>query len=217
MKNYLFYLIPLLLSFGCKDSKTEIDEGDGSTGTKVDYFAEVDQPENLGQYWSIESRVVPKSYYVCLMRSPVNDDNHPELRNGLPYTNMCQSLAGIVNRAVENKESDDAIWLEDPNNRYSYTLCKQDLQRQGANEKPKEDGIALLKSGLFSGLIKGYVLTDVTNNAESSPVAAVASHVHSAIIVDIRDKAAYDEMGLEMVYDARQKTTQDAWMEFKDK
>ena len=60
-------------------------------------------------------------------------------------------------------------------------------------------------------------MTDVTKNPESSPVAAVASHVHSAIIVDIRDKAVYDELGLKMVYDAREKTTKDAWKEFKDK
>ena len=217
MKMYLFYLIPLLISFGCEDSKIEGNEGNGSKEPELNYFAQVDEPSNHGQFWSLESTVLPKGYYVCPMGNTDTDKNHPELRKGLPYTNMCQSLAGIVNRAVENKESDYAIWLEDPNNRYSYTLCKQELKKQGVSEEAKEDGIALLKSGRFSQLIKGYVLTDVTNNAESSPVAAVASHVYSAIIVDIRDKTVYDEMGLNMLYDARQKTTKDAWIEFKDK
>lgn len=217
MRKYLSYLILLMVSFGCKDSQIEGHEGNDSIKNKFNYFAQVDKPSNRGQFWSLESKVIPEGYYVCPMGNTETDKNYPELRKGLPYTNMCQSLAGIVNRAVENKEVDDAIWLEDPNNRYSYTLCKEDLKRQGSKEISRLDGIALLKSGVFSHLIKGYILTDVTKNPESSPVAAVASHVHSAIIVDIRDKAVYDEMGLEMVYDAREKTTLDAWKEFKDK
>lgn len=217
MKKHLIYFIPLLISFGCKDSKVEMYEESDSVKDKSDYFAEVDQAGDQGQYWSLEPKVVPKGYYICLMRSTESSDTYPELRKGQPYGNMCESLAGIVNRAVENKESDHAIWLEDPNNRYSYALCKDDLKRQGAVENSKSDGIALLKSGLFSNLIKGYVLTDIANNTESPTVAAVASHVYSAIIVDVRDKAAYDEMGLTMVYDARQKNTKDAWVEFKDK
>lgn len=217
MKKHLLYLISLLIFFSCEDSNTVTDEEGGSADPKLDYFAIVDEPSDCGQYWSIESHVVPKRYYVCFMSSPVNDTENPNLRKGLPYTNMCQSLAGLVNRAVENKELDCAIWLKDPNNRYSYTLCKQELKKQGAVEEGKEDGIALLKSDLFFSLVKGYVLTDVTNNPESSPVAAVAAHVYGAIIVDVRDKAAYDEMGLEMLYDARIKTTKDAWREFKDK
>ncbi|MDD3036567.1 GxGYxYP domain-containing protein [Bacteroides sp.] len=217
MRIYLFYLIPLLISFGCEDSKIKGNDEGGLIEPKTNYLAQVDEPSNRGQFWSLESHVLPKGYYVCPMGNTQPDTNYPELKKGLPYTNMCQSLAGIVNRAVENKECDYAIWLEDPNNRYSYTLCKQELKKQGATEESKEDGIALLKSGRFSHLIKGYVLTDITNNAESSPVAAVASHVHSAIIVDVRDKTVYDEMGLNMVYDARQKTTKDAWREFKDK
>ncbi|WP_270439204.1 GxGYxYP domain-containing protein [Bacteroides bouchesdurhonensis] len=217
MKKYLFYLILLMVYSGCKDSKIEGHTGRDSIKTKSDYFTQVDKSNNCGQFWSLESKVIPKGYYVCPMGNTETDKNYPKLRKGLPYTNMCQSLAGIVNRAVENKEADDAIWLEDPNNRYSYTLCKENLKKQGSKEISKLDGIALLKSGVFSRLIKGYVLTDVTKNPESSPVAAVASHVHSAIIVDIRDKAVYDELGLKMVYDAREKTTKDAWKEFKDK
>ncbi|MFV0327950.1 MAG: hypothetical protein ACK5LF_26860 [Bacteroides xylanisolvens] len=217
MKRHFFYLIPFLISLGCEDSKTGVSEENYSVEPKPDYFEAIDAPDDCGQYWLLKSHIVPKGYYVCLMHSLENDNNNSELRKGLPYTNMCQSLAGIVNRAVENKESEEAIWLEDPNNRYSYTLCKQELKRQGVSERSQEDGISLLKSGLFSNLIKGYVLTDITNNPESSPVAAVASHIHNAIIVDIRDQTVYDEIGLKMVYDARQKTTKDAWAEFKDK
>jgi len=217
MKNYVYYLVLLLAFFSCKDSNTESYEENGSTEPELNYFTEVDAPMDCGQYWSLEPRVVPKGYYVCLMGDIKSSDEYAELRTGRQYGNLCKSLAGIVNRAVENKETEDAIWLEDPNNRYSYTLCKQDLKQYGASEKNRSDGVTLLKSGLFSNLIKGYVLTDIENNEESATVAAVASHVYSAIIVDVRDKAVYDEMGLNMIYDARQKTTGDAWKEFKDK
>lgn len=219
MRKYLFCLIPLLIA--CKDSKTAENGGGDYDDPKRDYFAEVDKPENRNQYWTPEPTVVPKGYYVCT-GSDFGDFgryevNKTELKEGLQYANMCESLAGLVNRAVENKESDYAIWLGDSHNSKSYTLCEQDLIEQGIYKKTASDGIALLKSGLFSNLIKGYVLTDVVNNKESSVVAAVASHVYSAVIVDVRDKTVYDEMGLQMLYDATQKTTRDSWREFKDK
>ena len=219
MKKYLFCLVPLLIA--CEDSKTAENGGDNYDGPKQDYFAEVDKPYNQGQYWTIEPKVAPKGYYVCT-GSDFGDFgryevNKTELMEGLQYANMCESLAGIVNRAVENKESDYAIWLGESQGSKSYTLCEQDLMEQGIYKKTSSDGITLLKSGVFSDLIKGYVLTDVVNNRESSTVAAVASHVHSAVIVDVRDKAIYDQIGLKMLYDATQKTTWDAWREFKDK
>lgn len=219
MKKYLFCLIPLLMA--CEDSKTAENRGDDYNGPKRDYFAEVDKSDNCGQYWTLEPTVAPKGYYVCTGTDFGDfgryEVNKTALLEGLQYANMCQSLAGIVNRAVENKESDYAIWLGESQNSKSYTLCQQDLMEQGIYKKTAGDGIALLKSGIFSNLIKGYVLTDVVNNRESSTVAAVASHVYSAIIVDVRDKAIYDAMGLKMLYDATQKTTVDSWKEFKDK
>ncbi len=45
----------------------------------------------------------------------------------------------------------------------------------------------------------------------------MASHVYNSIIVDIRDKEVFDNAGFKMKYDARGKTTEDAWKEFKDK
>ena len=37
------------------------------------------------------------------------------------------------------------------------------------------------------------------------------------LIVDVRDKEYYEEAGYTMKYDARSKTTAQAWAEFKDK
>ena len=220
MMKRILLSVPLLLLLGCTDAKVKdyVDKGDAETVGKADYFAMVDAPEDCGQYWSIEPRAVPKEYYVCPMGGNITQDaEHADLKKGRYYTNMCESLAGLAARAVEAGESDCAIWLEDPNNRYSYTLCKQELQRQGAKELAATDGVELLRSRRFSGLVKGFVLTDIDNNPESEVVATVAAHVHSAIVVDVRVREAYEEMGLEMVYDASRKTTRDAWKEFRDK
>ena len=35
--------------------------------------------------------------------------------------------------------------------------------------------------------------------------------------MDVRDKAYFDSQGYSMLYDARAKSTADAWYEFKDK
>ena len=67
------------------------------------------------------------------------------------------------------------------------------------------------------GMFDGYVLTDIEHNPESGVVASVASHVYNSIIVDVRDKEYYEEAGYTMKYDARSKTTAQAWAEFKDK
>jgi hypothetical protein len=216
MKSNIMVLLFLLIS--CSNSKTINDPGDITPDeSKNSYFTIVDEPKNEGQYWSIESHVVPKGYYTCFINCPSKySGDEATLRKGRPYTNMCESLAGIVNKAVENKGCDYAIWLEASSNR-SYNICKDYFTSIGVNKLGEDDGISLLKSGVFSKLIKGYILTDITNNPESATYATVAAHVYNAIIVDIRDKAAYDTLGLTMVIDARKKTTLDSWAEFKDK
>jgi len=58
-------------------------------------------------------------------------------------------------------------------------------------------------------------LTDVVNNPESNIVASVASHIFNSIIVDIRDQEFFESAGYSLKYDARHKSTVDAWREFK--
>lgn len=215
--------LQLLAAVSCRTSGGPAADNDGGGNGVVpttEYSSLYDSPKDEGQYWTPEFKVVPKGYYVCTGKD-FGDFGRYEvhktaLLEGLQYANMCESLAGLVNRAVENRKTDYAIWLDGGASK-SYALCEKDLQAAGSFKKTEADGIALLKSGLFSDLIKGYVLTDVVGNPESSNVAAVASHVHDAIIVDVRDRQVYEEMGFEMLYDARTKTVADAWKEFRDK
>ena len=215
------------LLFSCSDNPNIINgnesgnQGDGNSDgsinlTEAEYLKMVDPPKNEGQYWLPEFKISPKAYYVCTTDGFSYEINKTNPLEGLQYANMCESLAGLVNRGVERGEIEEAIWLDGGNSR-SYQLCEQDLMATGAIRKTKADGITLLKTGAFASIVKGFILTDVVKNPESSSVAAVASHVYNAIIVDVRDQSLYEDLGLKMLYDATKKTVKDSWNEFKDK
>lgn len=201
------------------DENSGDDDEEDVPSIVSNYLNLIDPPKDEGQYWLPEFKVIPKGYYVCTGKDFNNDNRYKiDIKNeleGLQYANMCMSLAGLVNRAVAEGKIENAIWLDGVNSN-SYKLCENDLINAGSYKVGTMDGITLLKSGVFKDIIKGYVLTDVTNNSESAVVATVASHVHSAVIVDVRDEEIYKNIGLKMLYDARNKKTLDAWYEFKD-
>ena len=201
------------------DENSGDDDEEDVPSVVSNYLNLIDPPKDEGQYWLPEFKVIPKGYYVCTGKDFNNDNRYKiDIKNeleGLQYANMCMSLAGLVNRAVAEGKIENAIWLDGVNSN-SYKLCENDLINAGSYKVGTMDGITLLKSGVFKDIIKGYVLTDVTNNSESAVVATVASHVHSAVIVDVRDEEIYKNIGLKMLYDARNKKTLDAWYEFKD-
>lgn len=180
-----------------------------------------------GQYNLLEMTVKPKRYWNCVEVLNVGSRNNigetEEIR-GLQYHLLCQSLAGLANRAVQQGRSEVGVWLHDHAGRSSYSLSKQALSDLGISEQGMQSGIELARNNYgpsdgialqLKDLFDGYVLTDVTNNPESGVVASVAASVHNGIIVDVRDRANYDNAGYTMVYDARTKTTADAWQEFK--
>ena len=198
----------------------EDDNNDGDSSIVSNYLNLIDSPNDKGQYWLPEFKVIPKGFYVCSGDDFNNDNRYKtDIKNeleGLQYANMCMSLTGLVNRAVAEGKTDYAIWM-DGGNSNSYKLCEKDLINAGSYKMGTTDGITLLKSGIFSNIIKGYVLTDVVNNPESAVVATVASHVYNAVIVDVRDENIYKSIGLTKLYDATNKKTTDSWNEFKDK
>lgn len=221
--NKICLTIFVLLLMGCKnkiaadDNEYSINKRD--TTIEQSYEKLYDQPKDEGQYWLPDMSIAPKNYYVCT-GADLNDFGRydigkKELLEGLQYANMCGSLAGLANRAVHQGKKESAVWLDGIG--HSFELCKQELSDMGVVEELQSDGFSILKSKVFADIIKGYVLTDVVKNPESSAVAAVASHVHNAIIVDVRDSAIYNKEGLSLVYDATKKTTEDSWKEFKDK
>lgn len=173
--------------------------------------------------------VKPRRYWSCVGVLGIGSRNRigeTEETRGLPYHLLAQSVAGLTNRAVQQGRSEVAVWFHDHGDRASYRVSKQALHEMGIveqgmlsaidlarNEYGPADGIAVQIKDLFDG----YVLTDVASNPESGIVATVASSVCNGIIVDVRDQAQYDRIGYRMLYDARRKTTVDAWHEFRDR
>lgn len=183
-----------------------------------------------GKLYSMpEMKKKPRKFWTCTGVVSIdnrNSINETETMQGLQYHLLCQSLAGLTNRMVEEGKSDVAVWLYDHCGKASYKVSKQALEDMGICEQGVQNGLELACSDYESvdGLrlqlkdfFDGYVLTDVKNNPESGIVASVASHVYNSIIVDVRDKEYFEKAGYSMKYDATHKTTLDAWHEFKDK
>ncbi|SMO89431.1 GxGYxY sequence motif-containing protein [Saccharicrinis carchari] len=208
------------------ESPERMVQEEKSTKLFVEQF---DPIRDEGQYWHPQSLTKPALYWNCVEVFPIGNINalgQTERIRGLQYHLLAQSLAGLSNRAVEQGKSQVGVWLNDHSGKASYKSSKQALSDMGVAEIGMQSAIELAtrnygeKDGInlkIKDLFDGYVLTDVENNPESNIVASVASHVYNSIIVDIRDKNFYESNGYTMTYDASQKTTVDAWNEFKDK
>ena len=163
-----------------------------------------------GQFFMPEDSRIPERYWVCV----------DMFDGGLPYQLLCESVSGLVNGAFQEGRSDVAVWLDVNSDSYNRAraFLGREVGRQTAfelcfNEYGPFDGAPVQVKDLFSG---GYVLCDVATNPESSVVASVAAHVYQAVIVDVSLEERFIEAGYTMRYDARRKTTRDAWEEFRD-
>lgn len=168
-----------------------------------------DSIQDVGQFFMPDSPRIPEYYWVCV----------DMFNNGLPYQLLCESMSGIVNGAFQEGRSDVAVWLDVESQSYTHarSFLGKEIGRQTAYELcfkdygPFEEIKVQVKD-----LFYGYVLCDVKSNPESSVVASVAAHVYQSPIVDVSLEDFFIANGFSMKYDARNKTTWDAWVEFKD-
>lgn len=175
-------------------------------------YADIHDPvQDVGQFYMPVCPLIPERYWTCVEM----------FSHGLPYQLLCESVAGIVNGAFQEGRSDVTVWLDIDSDSYNSTksFLGKEVGRQTAyelcfNEYGSYEGAKVQVKDLFSG---GYVLCDIEANPESSVVASIAAHVYQAVIVDISLEERFIEAGYTMRYDARQKTTRDAWVEFKDR
>lgn len=193
------------------------------------YVEQFDPIANKGQYIFPQMTEVPKKFWNCVEVLGVGTRNmidQSEEKRGLQYHLLCQSMAGLTNKAVQEGRSEVGFWMNDHEGRTSYKDGRQALIDMGSAEQGMQSGLELAKNNYgpdnginiqIKDLFDGYILTDIVNNPESGVVASVASHVYNSIIVDIRDKASFEAAGYTMKYDASTKSTADAWREFKDK
>jgi hypothetical protein len=228
MSIYLYLITIIMLGCDGYESPNPNNHKDIETTAKL-YTEQYDPIKDNGQYWHPEMKVKPVKYWNCVEVSPIDNINHlgeKQRHRGLQYHLLCQSIAGLANRAVEEGKSEVGVWLNDHSGKESYKGAKSALEGMGITEQGMQSGIELARNNYspddngvelnLRHLFDGYVLTDVEKNPESNIVASIASHVYNSIIVDVRDKAYYEYIGYTMTYDATSKTTQDAWNEFKD-
>lgn len=194
-----------------------------SSPEAVAYNDLYDSSPDAGRFSMPEMPVRPVMHWTCVDIADRSDRNSlglSERTRGLQYHLLCQSLAGLVNRALAEGRTNVGIWLEDsqaPYSRVKATLGPEIGRQAGIQLISKDYGDYEGQRVNVRDLVDGYVLCDVEGNPESAVAASVASHVFNSIIVDVRDKTYFDGLGMEMKYDATRKSTEDAWHEFRDR
>ena len=236
MKKILFFLLSWSMIFSSCDrlydsplDSDRVNIGADEPAPKY-YMQQYDPIQDQGQYWHPDMMSkLPKIHYE-LYATWLGSRNDPNVPGGdisagggfgLQYHLLCQSLNGINDQAVASGSVTTGMWMDAGNGITSYKEARKYLGMAGpsfvvwAGNMLTNPGFLPLDGGVMDVLGKKYVMTDVRNNPESSVVAIVASHVHKAIIVDVRDRNFFDQNGYTMVYDASKKTTLDSWNEFK--
>lgn len=164
--------------------------------------------DNIPQYyWDVKD----------IKYGSTEDDPYAGLRKHLLF----QSMSGLSHRALNEGSNNIALW-DGTQGSSAYVNSEKALQDMGVKclGSITTYELALLsagENGTVRNVFRGYILTDLETNLESGIVATNAAHVYNAIIVDVRDKEMFDAAGFEMLYDARQKSTQDSWKEFREK
>ncbi|GHU98320.1 hypothetical protein FACS1894159_00620 [Bacteroidia bacterium] len=167
----------------------------------------------------------PVGYWDCtgvLYTAENNSLTMTDHDKGVQYHLLAQSVAGLTAKALGEGRSKVVVWLGNrEKERNGYLHSRTGLEALGIKDLGEMNAIDLATKTLpkesdVKHFFSGYVLIDAVGNPESTIVGPTASHVYDAIIVDVRDKAIFDKAGYKMVYDARKKTTADAWTEFKD-
>lgn len=191
---------------------------------EVDYYVnQYDQISDKGQYWLPEwapstEEETPIRYFNCVYlanggtRNNINETDH---NVGLQAHLMAQSITGLVNSNID-KTFQTAVWLRDESALDSYKQSLSYLNSLGINEFGSCTAKQLTEYGELQNVINQYILVDVVNNPESAIYAAVASPHLNAYIVDVRDQDIINPSH-KQIFDARNKSTQDAWNEYKDK
>jgi hypothetical protein len=195
------------------------------------YLEQYDPISDQGQYWHLD----------MMKRLPVNGSQYELYNTGLPNRNdpngtltahesyglqyqlACQSLCGLNAKVISDGSTVFGTWMDAGNSIKAYQDIRRYLKLSATAIVWAGNPLLLSNywdwdGGVANEATNGYkyVLTDMAGNPESSVVAITASHVHRAVIVDIKNKQTFDDAGYTMAYDARSKTTTDAWREFKN-
>jgi hypothetical protein len=237
MRKMLHIICVFVILAGC-DRMYDSPINDGRVNAGKDdlqpkfYLEQYDPISDQGQYWHLDmmKQLPINRYHYELYRTGAADRNDPNGTitaydsYGLQYQLACQSLCGLNDKVISDGSTVFGTWMDAGNSIRSYQNVRRYLGMAGpisiawAGNPLLLDNYWAWDGGVAAEATNGYkyVLTDVTGNPESSVVAITASHVHQAVIVDIKNKQTFDDAGYTMAYDARTKTTVNAWAEFKN-
>jgi hypothetical protein len=236
MKKIFFFFLCCPIAFSSCERLyvSPVDDNRVNTGVNdpaARYYIQQYGPiKDEGQYWHPDMMFKLPAISYELYATWLANRNNPDVAGGdisagggfgLQYHLLCQSLNGINDQAVAAGTVSTGMWMDAGNSIASYNQSRKYLGMAGpsfivwAGNMLTNPGFLPLDGGVMNTLGRKYVLTDVRKNPESSVVAVVASHVHKAVIVDVRDSAFFNNNGFAMVYNAAAKTTLDSWREFK--
>lgn len=227
MKRTIYFAASLLMLGNFTSCEIYESPERSDTGEKeVTYYEDLYDPIcDNGQYW------VPDWTPTCEQDTPMRYFNVRFLagqgnRNSLAESDpnvglqaflLAQSVAGLVNSNID-RTYNTAVWLCDESSPQleSYKASLKYLNNSGMYEFGSCVAKQLTEYGELQQVINKYILVDVVNNPESQVYATVASPHLGAYIVDVRDRNIVNPAHV-MILDAREKTTRDAWDEYKDK
>lgn len=204
-----FVFVSILIS-GCNlyQSPDPRDFGGDEENDKKLYIEQYDPIADEGQYWLPKQKLGTNYWIVVNATSNTKSFDDNNLQNHI----LAESIIGLTALAVNEGTSSTMVWTDSPNSNYAEVLDQIGLIQNGSQTTWE----LLEKHDNVKSHIDGYVLCK-TRYQESINVATVASHVYRSVIVDEYYEDKIIELGYELKYDARNKTMEDAWSEFKDK
>lgn len=183
-----------------------------------------DPVRDAGQFFLPDDPVRPEVYWYLKFSDYANKEipnSDGDENTGLQNFLLMQSVAGLVNRACAQGKTKVGVWIEAGGT--GYDMERSELGRQITGSQTAID-LVTKTFGQWEGydvtvrdLFDGYVLTDLMHNPESANVAAVASHVYNALIVDVRDEDFFRRNGYEKKFDCTATTLSQAFDLFKDR
>ena len=189
----------------------------------VFYSSLTDQVRDAGQFYIPRNEIGTLPYWNVVHTDYGNREDPAagsSEGSGLQGYLLMHSVVGLINKAAAEGKIGFCAWMEKGELAYDTEratlgarIGSQTALELATKSYGKWEGIDVQAKDLF----KGYVLTDLENNPESGNIAAVASHVHDALIVDVKNEKYFKDNGYSMLCDCRTMTLRQAFESFKDK
>ena len=132
----------------------------------------------------------PKKLVTCI----------PADANDLREMNLAQSMAGLAALGINEKTTDEAVWIQIANP--NYKIYYQSLvKRLEVKENGSFKTWALLKRLVSRKTVRGYILYDCSRNDNSVNLATIHASLQHAVLIDLQQEQQAIAMGLAKLAD----------------